>query len=104
MSAQHYLKVDRAPLGAFPPFDRNAAALARARRARQVFQDRLVDTFRGYLEGVGAEPSDSDLRTFALLAAAEYQLEEGSGHADARVTEGHKAVSKSANKLQPAGK
>lgn len=76
MSAQHFLRVDRPTLGAFPVFNRDAAALARAARARCAFQDRLVDSFRRYLEGVGAEPTDSDLRTFALLVAAERELEQ----------------------------
>lgn len=76
MSAQHFLRMERPGLGAFPVFDRDAAALARASRARDAFQARLVDTFRAHLEGAGAEPSDADLRTFALLVAAEHQLEQ----------------------------
>lgn len=76
MSAQRFLRADRPTLGAFPVFDRDAAALARAARARCAFQDRLVDTFRTYLEGAGSEPTDSDLRIFALLVATEHQLEQ----------------------------
>ncbi|MGJ7485416.1 hypothetical protein ACSFA2_09160 [Variovorax sp. LT2P21] len=76
MSAQHFLRVERPRLGAIPAFNRDAAALARATRARAAFQSRLVDTFRTYLEGDGAEPSDSALRTFALLAAEEHRLEQ----------------------------
>lgn len=76
MSAQHFLRVERPKLGAIPAFNRDAAALARATRARAAFQLRLVDTFRSYLEGDGSEPSDSELRTFALLAAEEHRLEQ----------------------------
>lgn len=76
MSAQHFLRVERPRLGAIPAFNRDAAALARATRARAAFQLRLVDTFRTYLEGEGPEPSDSALRTFALLAAEEHRLEQ----------------------------
>ena len=76
MSAQHFLRVERPKLGAIPAFNRDAAALARATRARAAFQLRLVDTFRTYLAGDGAEPSDSELRTFALLAAEEHRLEQ----------------------------
>jgi hypothetical protein len=75
MSAQHFLRVDRSTIGTLPVFNRDAAALARARRARSAFQDRLTDAFGAHLRGAGAEPSDSDLRTFALLVAAEHQLE-----------------------------
>lgn len=44
--------------------------------ARCAFHDRLVDTFRGYLEGVGADPTDTDLRTFALLVAEDPELQQ----------------------------
>ena len=76
MSAQHFLRVERPKLGAIPAVNRDAAALARATRARTAFQLRLVDTFRTYLAGDGSEPSDSELRTFALLAAEEHRLEQ----------------------------
>lgn len=76
MSAQHFLRVDRPILGALPVSNRDAAALARAARARCAFQDRLLGTFRRNVEGVGAEPTDSDLRTFASLVAAEHELKQ----------------------------
>lgn len=76
MSAQHFLRVERPRLGAIPAFNRDAAALARATRARAAFQLRLVDTFRTYLAGAGSEPTDAELRTFALLAAEEHRLEQ----------------------------
>ncbi|MGJ7519371.1 hypothetical protein ACSFA0_02600 [Variovorax sp. LT1P1] len=76
MSAQHFLRVEHPKLGAIPAFNRDAAALARATRARLAFQARLVDTFRAHLEGAGSEPSDSALRTFAVLAAEEHRLEQ----------------------------
>lgn len=79
MPSQHFLKVERPVLGTFRlrggvAFDREAAELARATRARNAFQSRLVDTFRMHLEG-GPEPSDADLQMFARLAAAEHALE-----------------------------
>ena len=76
MSAQHFLRVEHPRLGAIPAFNRDAAALARATRARLAFQARLVDTFRASLQGDGAEPSDSALRTFAGLAEEEHRLEQ----------------------------
>ena len=76
MSARAFLRVQGPGAGALPVFNRDAAALARAARARGAYQARLVDTFRAHLEGRGAEPSDADLRTFALLVAAEHQLEQ----------------------------
>lgn len=73
MSAQHLLQLD---CPAVPTaFNRDAAALARAKRARLAFQARLAENFGDFLRGSGKDPSDSDLRTFALLAAAEHQLE-----------------------------
>ncbi|MDM0121643.1 hypothetical protein [Variovorax arabinosiphilus] len=84
MSAQHFLRVDRPRLGAIPAFNRDAAALARATRARAAFQLRLVDTFRAYLAGDGSEPSDADLRTFARLAAEEHRLEQRLADASSR--------------------
>lgn len=51
-------------------------ALARATRAREAFQARLVSSFHAHLDGFGPEPSDADLRTFALLAATEHRLEQ----------------------------
>jgi hypothetical protein len=74
MSAQHASRLDHPAV--FPAFNRDAAALARARRAREAFQARLVESFDNFLRGSGKDPSDSDLRTFALLAAAEHQLEQ----------------------------
>jgi hypothetical protein len=88
MSAQHFLRVERPKLGAIPAFNRDAAALARATRARAAFQLRLVDTFRTYLEGEGPEPSDSALRTFALLAAEEHRLEQRLANAAVRSVAG----------------
>lgn len=84
MSAQHFLRVERPRLGAIPAFNRDAAALARATRTRAAFQLRLVDTFRAYLAGGGAEPSDSELRTFAQLAAEEHRLEQRLADASGR--------------------
>lgn len=84
MSAQHFLRVERPRLGAIPAFNRDAAALARATRARAAFQLRLVDTFRAYLAGDGSEPSDADLRTFARLAAEEHRLEQRLADASGR--------------------
>lgn len=55
---------------------READALGRAVRARQAFQERLVAMFNEHINGLGPEPSDSDLRVFALLAAAEQRLEQ----------------------------
>lgn len=74
MSAQSFSGVDR-HAEVLPAFNRDAAALARAKRARVAFQARLVERFSNFLRGSGREPSDSDLRMFALLAAAEHQLE-----------------------------
>lgn len=75
MSTQYFLRVDREGLRVLPAFNRDAAALARAKRARAAFQARLVETFGGYLAGECSEPGDADLHMFALLAAAEYRLE-----------------------------
>lgn len=74
MSAHGFFPVDR-HAGVRPAFNRDAAALARAKRSREAFQARLVERFGNFLRGSGPEPSDSDLRTFALLASAEHQLE-----------------------------
>lgn len=75
MSAHSFFPVDRRA-GVRPAFNRDAAALARAKRSREAFQARLVERFGNFLRGSGQEPSDSDLRTFALLASAEHQLEQ----------------------------
>jgi hypothetical protein len=88
MSAQHFLRVERPKLGAMPAFNRDAAALARATRARAAYQLRLVDTFRAYLAGEGSEPSDADLRTFAQLAAEEHRLEQRLADASGRSVAG----------------
>ncbi|MGJ7493096.1 hypothetical protein [Variovorax sp. ZT4R33] len=53
-----------------------ANALARATRAREAFQARLASSFRAHLDGLAPEPSDAELRTFALLAATEHRLEQ----------------------------
>ena len=96
MSAQHFLRVERPKLGALPAFNRDAAALARATRARAAFQLRLVDTFRSHLGGEGPEPSDWALRTFALLAAEEHRLEQ-------RVAEAtHRSVARPAQPVHAA--
>ena len=75
MSAHVVVPVDR-PADARPAFNRDAAALARAKRSRQAFQARLAERFGNLLRGSGHEPSDSDLRMFALLASEEHQLEQ----------------------------
>ena len=74
MSAQVFFPLVR-NAGLRRAFNRDAAALARANRSREAFQVRLVERFGNFLRGSGQEPSDSDLRMFALLASAEHQLE-----------------------------
>ena len=78
--------------------DKACAAAAQVRRATQ---DRIVFAFGEQIRGLGAGPTDADLRLFARMAVVEQRMLRGIDHASAEYADSSEGQMRPAPPVSP---